>query len=141
MTEQTVTKSAETDEHGMARHTWKRRGLIAAAWAAVAAIVARRTTEPVEAGMDGDVVLGAPNTTTGTTTIVNTTANGDGLDAICNAGTDGLGLFAVGSGYGVYSFNTGGTSGGSGFTAVRAGRTTPASGATRLRVSACSARA
>jgi acyl-CoA reductase-like NAD-dependent aldehyde dehydrogenase len=61
MIEQTGTKSTETDEHGMANHSWKRRGLIAAAWAAVAALVARQTTAPVEAGDDGDVVLGAQN--------------------------------------------------------------------------------
>jgi hypothetical protein len=35
MTEQTGTNPAETDEQRIANHTWKRRGLIAAAWAAV----------------------------------------------------------------------------------------------------------
>jgi hypothetical protein len=106
MIEQTGTKPAETNEQGMANHTWKRRGLIAAAWAAVAAIVARQTTEPVEAGVDGDVVLGASNTTAGSTSIRNTAANGVGLDLICAAGTDGIGLFAQGTGLGVFGRNT-----------------------------------
>ena len=87
MTEQTGTKSAETDEQGMASHSWKRRGLIAAAWAAIAAIVARQTTEPVEAGVDGDVVLGAGNTTTGITSIFNTTAGSDGLHRMLRRAT------------------------------------------------------
>jgi hypothetical protein len=111
MAEQTVTKS-ETDEQGMARHTWKRRGLLAAAWAAVAAIVARQTTKPVEAGVDGDVVLGGSNTTTMTTAITNTTANGHGLDLVSTAGAGSTGLFAVGGGFGVAAQNTGGIAGG-----------------------------
>jgi hypothetical protein len=113
MTEQTVTKP-ETDEQGIARHTWKRRGLIAAAWAAVAAIVARQTTEPVLAGVDGDVVLGAPNTTTAITEITNLSSNSDALDLFCTAGTDGFGLNAIGSGFGVVAQNTGGETGGAG---------------------------
>jgi hypothetical protein len=113
MTEQTATKSAEGEQR-MASHTWKRRGLIAAAWAAVAAIVARQTTEPVEAGVDGDVVLGNSNTTTGITSITNTTTSSDALDLFCTAGTDGFGLFARGSAWGVYADNTGGIAGGGG---------------------------
>jgi hypothetical protein len=114
MTEQTRTKPAETDEQRIAGHSWKRRGLIAAAWAAVAAIVARQTTEPVEAGVDGDVVLGGFNTTAGITSIENTTANSTGLDVSSAAGTVGRGLFALGSGYGVVGVNHGGTAGGAG---------------------------
>ena len=114
MTEQTGTKPAETDEQGIARHTWKRRGLIAAAWAAVAAIVARQTTEPVEAAADGDVVLGAANTTTTITSIRNTSVDGDALDLFCTAGADGFGLFARGSGFGVYAENTGARAGAAG---------------------------
>jgi hypothetical protein len=108
MTEQTVTKPAEkTDEQRIASHSWKRRGLIAAAWAAVAAIVARQTTEPVEAGVDGDVVLGVANTTTGITAITNSTQSSDALDLFCTGGTDGFGLQTVGSGFGVVATNTG----------------------------------
>jgi hypothetical protein len=114
MPERTGTKPAETNEQGMASHTWKRRGLIAAAWAAVAAIVARQTTEPVEAGVDGDVVLGASNTTTGLTSITNTTASSDALDLFCTAGPDGLGLHAVGSSFGVVASNSGGRAGAAG---------------------------
>ena len=83
MTEQMGTKPAETDEQGIGGHSWKRRGLLAAAWAA---IVARQTTERVEAGADGDVVLGASNTTTAVTTIRNTTSNNDALDLFCTGG-------------------------------------------------------
>ncbi len=50
-----------------------RRGLLAAAWAAVASVVLRRTAERVEAGTDGDVVLGAANFSTTTTGIHRTT--------------------------------------------------------------------
>jgi hypothetical protein len=113
MTEQTVTKPAETDEQGIAGHSWKRRGLIAAAWAAVAAIVARQTTEPVKAGVDGDVVLGGLNTTTTFTRITNTN-DSIALELICTAGIAGLGLYAQGSGTGVYGGSTGGVSGGAG---------------------------
>jgi hypothetical protein len=91
MTEQTGTKQAETDEQRIASHAWKRRGLIAAAWAAVAAIVARQTTEPVEAGVDGDVVLGANNTTIATTFITNTnSAGGAALGLVSTAGNNGV---------------------------------------------------
>jgi hypothetical protein len=105
MTEQTDTKPAATDEQGMASHTWKRRGLIAAAWAAVAALVARQTTEPVEAGVDGDVVLGASNTETTQTLITNTTTDSNALVLVCDAGTNGWGLLSEGTGYGVFGYH------------------------------------
>jgi hypothetical protein len=98
-----MTKSErDADEQRMASHTWKRRGLLAAAWAAAAAIVVRQTTEPVEAGVDGDVVLGAANTATTKTSISNTTAVSEALDLYCTTGTDGWGLYSEGTGYGVY---------------------------------------
>jgi hypothetical protein len=100
MIEQTVTKPAETNEQGVASHTWKRRGLIAAAWAAVAAIVARQTTEPVEAGVDGDVVLGASNIESTPTTITN-----EGAGAALNLFATGTGLSAGGTQRGVYGFS------------------------------------
>jgi hypothetical protein len=117
MAEETAKKSErDNDEHRRASQTWKRRGVIAAAWAAVAAIVARQTTEPVEAGVDGDVVLGAANTTTGVTTITSTSTSpiSDALDLFCIAGSDGAGLSAEGSGFGVFAQNTGGAAGGAG---------------------------
>jgi hypothetical protein len=117
MAEETAMKSErDTDEQRTPSHTWKRRGLIAAAWAAVAAIVARQTTEPVEAGVDGDVVLGAANTTTAITTITNTSTSPtiDALDLFCTAGPDGAGLFALGSGFGVFAQNNGAAAGGAG---------------------------
>jgi hypothetical protein len=102
MAEQTAIKpERDRDEQGTASHTWKRRGLIAAAWAAVAAIVARQTTEPVEAGVDGDVVLGAANTETSVTSITNTTATSIALQLFSNGGFDGWGLDSNASGYGV----------------------------------------
>jgi hypothetical protein len=115
MTEQTGTKQAETDEQRIASHAWKRRGLIAAAWAAVAAIVARQTTEPVEAGVDGDVVLGANNTTIATTFITNTnSAGGAALDLVSTAGNNGVALRAAGGGVGVFGQGGGGMAGGAG---------------------------
>jgi hypothetical protein len=114
MAEDTVKKPGRDADRVMASHILKRRGLLAAAWAAVAAIVARQTTEPVEAGVDGDVVLGAANTTAGVTSITTTTADSEGLHAFCTAGTDSFGLLALGSGYGVFSQNTGGMAGGAG---------------------------
>jgi len=61
--------------------------------------------QPVFAGTDGDVVLGAANSTAGLTEIDCTTANGRGLVATCFAGS-GWGLQATGSGYGVLGFQT-----------------------------------
>jgi hypothetical protein len=84
----------------------KRRGLLAAAWAAMAAVVLNRTTQPVEAGVDGDVVLGAQNTTTGDTIITCSTPNGAGLGGFCITGLDGWGLAGQGSAYGVLGSNT-----------------------------------
>jgi hypothetical protein len=96
----------------------KRRGLLAAAWAAVAAFVLRQTTQPVEAGVDGDVVLGASNTTTTQTTITNSAPRGIGLAVLGDAygiygeseGTDTFGAGVIGSSlrpnfYGVHGFN------------------------------------
>jgi hypothetical protein len=67
MTEQTGTKPAATDEQGTASHTWKRRGLFAAAWAAVIGLVLKFTAEPVEAA----AALQFANTTA---TVTNTAA-------------------------------------------------------------------
>jgi hypothetical protein len=77
-----------------------RRGLFAAAWAAVAAMVFRQTTETVEAGVDGDVVLGAMNTTTTGTNVINTTAGSFALAGNCTNGA-GVGLIANGGRFGV----------------------------------------
>jgi hypothetical protein len=74
--------------------TWKRRGLFAAAWAALAAIVARQTTEPVSA------------TTTDTNFVANGTAT-IGVDA--SPGTFSIGVDGRGSTAGVNA--TGGTFG------------------------------
>ena len=49
MPEQTVTKPVETDGHAIGSKAVKRRGLLAAAWAAVAGVVLTETTQPVEA--------------------------------------------------------------------------------------------
>jgi len=57
-----------------AEKTWKRRGLFAAAAAMVAGVVARVSEQRVQAGTDGDVVLGATSTSTAQTTVRN---NGD----------------------------------------------------------------
>jgi hypothetical protein len=127
MTEQTVTKPAETDEQGMARHSWKRRGLIAAAWAAVAAIVARQTTEPVEAGVDGDVVLGASNTESATTRI-STAAGGNTLELVNTNPGNFNGLFAMSPGDAVWGMTNSANGGGAGVTGSTDSSSTRVSG-------------
>jgi hypothetical protein len=68
----------------------------------------------VQAGVDGDVVLGTSNSANTATSITNNAANGNALNLVCTAGNDGFGLFAHGSGFGVFAGNTGGVSGGAG---------------------------
>jgi hypothetical protein len=85
--------------------TIKRRGLLAAAWAAVAAFVLRQTTQPLQAGVDGDVVLGFPNASTFETSITNSANNGTAFFAQCINGPSGVGLEAKGSKYGVIGTN------------------------------------
>jgi hypothetical protein len=93
----------------------KRRGLLAATWAAVAMFVLKKTTQPVEAGVDGDVVLGTSNPTSGVTSVVNGDTNSTGFSGYCTTGSDGWGLLGQGSGYGVTGGNTfGGKVGGAG---------------------------
>jgi hypothetical protein len=99
----------------------KRRGLLTAAWAAVAAFVLKQATQPVEAGVDGDVVLGASNTTTTQTTITNSAPNGTGFAGLGDAygiygeseGTHPFGAGVIGATLrpnfnGVYGFNPAG---------------------------------
>jgi len=105
-----------------------RRGLLAAGLGAVAATVASAfgRPAPVRAGSDGDVVLGASNTTAGQTSITKTTtansvlyvaaaagggsgvtALSDGGPALYGFGTSSYGLEAhSSSGYGVYGQST-----------------------------------
>ena len=67
MTEDTVTKSASpTEEQETAGTTWRRRGIFAAAWAAVAAIVVKQSEQAVRAdGTQGTpMTIGALNTET-----------------------------------------------------------------------------
>jgi hypothetical protein len=92
---------------------WKRRGVLAAAWAAVAALGAKVMTQPLEAGVDGDVVLGQRNATPGATTILNTTPNSVALIALNTdvpsqpdqLGITGQGLHGEGAGWGVVGFS------------------------------------
>jgi hypothetical protein len=90
-----LTPTSETDP------TLRRRGLLTATAAFVAGLVARFSETPVSAGVDGDVVLGQPNTSTALTSINNTTANGICLQTFCTAGTTGTGLSGGGSQFGV----------------------------------------
>jgi hypothetical protein len=88
--------------------TLARRGLMAAAAAAAAGLVFKQAEQPASAGVDGDVVLGAANTTTGETTITNTVpTSGHALLLHCDVANYGIGLEATGTGYGVSG--TGGT--------------------------------
>jgi hypothetical protein len=82
--------------------TIKRRGLLAAAAAFVAGLVAKLSEQPVLAGTDGDVVLGGANTTPGFTTISCSGANGTGLETTCAIGLNGWGLASRGSQFGIY---------------------------------------
>jgi hypothetical protein len=84
----------------------KRRGLLAAAWAAMAAVILNRTTQPVEAGVDGDVVLGAQNSTSGQTIVNCTMPNSICLWGNSLGGFDGWGVLGQGSGYGVAGFHS-----------------------------------
>jgi hypothetical protein len=97
----------------------KRRGLLAAAWAAMAAVILNRTTQPVEAGVDGDVVLGSFNPATAETAIFNATANSIAFRGECVAGTSGFGLVGQGSSSGVFGVITAtGSPGGAGVAGV-----------------------
>ena len=86
----------------------KRRGLLAAAWAVVAGFVLKHTTERLEAGVDGDVVLGASNTAATQTGIFRTATTGTALQVACTAvGGTASGLTSTGSGYGVIAYKNG----------------------------------
>ncbi|MHB8645782.1 MAG: hypothetical protein ACYDAR_08355 [Thermomicrobiales bacterium] len=85
------------------RRAMNRRGLIAGAAALAGAALAKQAAQPVVAGVDGDVILGMPNSTGSDTTITNTvTTAGHALVLHCDAANYGLGLEATGTGYGVY---------------------------------------
>jgi hypothetical protein len=83
--------------------TWKRRGLFAVAAALVAAFVGRATEQKVEAGVDGDVVLGSTNTTPTPTVIVSEqdafVARAQSSDLCCRFTR---GVQGFGPGFGVY---------------------------------------
>jgi hypothetical protein len=68
MTEQNLTEPAEADGQARGTKVWKRRGLLAAAWATVAAIVAKKTEQPAEAVVGGTqgtaFICGVNNTET-----------------------------------------------------------------------------
>ncbi|HEY1305055.1 MAG TPA: hypothetical protein VGF24_15970 [Vicinamibacterales bacterium] len=79
----------------------KRRGLLAAAAALAAGFIAKLAEQPVEAGTDGDVVLGSSNSTSGSTSLTCTATNGIGFQVFANAGTIGRALYTEGSGAGL----------------------------------------
>jgi hypothetical protein len=82
--------------------TFKRRGLLAAGAAFVAGLVAKLSEQSVSAGIDGDLVLGQPNTTSTVPSITNTTASSTALELTCTASPGGgWGLKSGGSLYGV----------------------------------------
>jgi hypothetical protein len=78
MTELTRTETAETDGETSASRTWKRRGLFAAAWAAVAGIVLRETEQPVSAStamlIANTETAGVSNPVVGPSTVAATSA-------------------------------------------------------------------
>ena len=90
------TASAEPAEPARSR-----RGLIAGAVGIAAALVLS-DADRVSAGVDGDVILGAANTTTNNTAITNTSGSGaTALTLRCDNSLYGFGLQATGSAYGI----------------------------------------
>jgi hypothetical protein len=85
-------------------HTLKRRGLLTAAAAFVAGLVAKLSETPVSAGVDGDVVLGGNNTSAFPTNITNSVAGG-GVVLRLSApnGGSGIGLQSEGTEFGLFS--------------------------------------
>jgi hypothetical protein len=98
----------------------KRRGLFAVGAALVAGLVAKLTEAPVSAGVDGDVVLGAGNTTPGITQVVCTSANGTGLQGMCTVGPNAWGVVGAGSQVGVIGQSTGSGNPGAGMVGLGA---------------------
>ena len=74
-------------QQGNPEKTFERRGLLAAAWALVAGVVAKHTTETVHAGVDGDLVLEQLNVTTAPTTTRNNLTIPQ-ITFICQRGPD-----------------------------------------------------
>jgi hypothetical protein len=99
MTAQSKTRTSPADTS----HTLKRRGLLAAAAAFVAGLVAKVAETPVAAGSDGDVVLGGGNTTSGVTEIINTGfgVQATALELFSVNDTFSEGLFSYASSIGV----------------------------------------
>ena len=73
----------------------RRRGMLAAAAAFVVGLIAKRSEEPVFAGTDGDVVLGASNSTYGITSIASSTGNGTGMQVGASIGLNNQGARVV----------------------------------------------
>jgi hypothetical protein len=94
--------------------TLKRRGLFAAGAALVAGLIAKLSEQSVSAGVDGDVVLGVSNSTTGATEVRCTAANGAGLIGTCLSGASGIGVNGQGSRWGVLGLSIGTGSAGAG---------------------------
>jgi hypothetical protein len=100
-----------SNEQSGTRRALKRRGLVAGAAALIAGAVATQVAQPVSAGADGDVVLGASNTTTATTRITNTATGNGGIALFLTSesGSDGNGLVALSTGIGVSASTSGST--------------------------------
>jgi hypothetical protein len=107
MTEQNLTEPAQTDGQASGAKAWKRRGLFAAAWAAVAGIVLKETEQPVSASTAMLIATsetagvsnptGGPSTiaATGTFTSIQAVLIADGSLALgANAGLHGTTLGA-----------------------------------------------
>ena len=106
------------EQKTMPGKTVKRRGILAAAGAVVAGIVAKQAAQPVAAGVDGDVVLGGLNNTGYYTSVQSTTTSSGyagfvGLRSTVNPsfpfiGDAGLqGFTDIDGAMGVYALTTG----------------------------------
>jgi hypothetical protein len=93
----------------------KRRGMLAAGIALVAGLVAKLTEQPVSAGVDGDVVLGALNNASSITIISTGATSQTAMQLISGTGSTGTsGLVSTGQYHGVEAYGGSTASGGAG---------------------------
>jgi hypothetical protein len=96
----TQERMASMDTHSARNTTIKRRGILAAAGAVVAGIVAKQAAQPVAAGNGSFLVLGNTNTATLGTVL---TVTGDTSSGLIVDSTDGSGIAAIGGGSGGFT--------------------------------------
>jgi hypothetical protein len=110
--------TSQTDQHTSSPDSdrpIKRRGLLAVAVAVVAGFISKLTEQPVSAGSDGDVVLGAFNNASAITIISTGTTGQTAMQLISGTGATGTsGLASTGQYYGVEAYGARTANGGAG---------------------------